>query len=234
MKLAEVFSQLAHGELSPFNMGGSEDIGIQPVDYHKVIPHINLTLNVLFTRFSLRRQEVVVQQFDEIQRYFLNSDYAQTNSQSTAYKKYIMDSVYQPFTDNVLKIEKVINEDGQELYTNDTGEYWSVTIPEYNVVQVPYPEKENQMIVTYRASHDPIKLANLDPNTQNVDISPAMLEPFLFYIAARLHSNTTAEDLEKSSVFMNKYEMACSRIEDVGIPQKDATKNDRLESLGWV
>lgn len=234
MLLSDVFDQLTFGELSQLNMGGVDNIGIQPCDYPKVVPHINLALSVLFARFSLRREEVVVQQYDEIQNYILDSRYSQTKNDPDIYKKYIMDSVYQPFRDNVLKIEKVINENGEELYKNDTGEYWSITTPAYNVVQVPYPEKENQMIVTYRASHDPIILTDLNPMKVDVSVSPAMLEPLLLYVAARVYANLTTEGGNEGKEYMNKFEISCRKIEELGLPQKDETKNDRLDTSGWV
>ena len=234
MLLSEVFDQLTFGELSQLNMGGVDNIGIQPCDYPKVVPHINLGLAAIFARFSLKRQEVVVQQYDEIQQYILDKKFAQTNTEAVPYKKYIIDSVYQPFTNNVLKIEKVINEDGQELYKNDTDEYWSITTPAYNIVQVPYPEKENQMIVTYRASHDPILLPDLNPEEVDVSISPAILEPLLLYVAARVYSNLSSEGGNEGAAYMAKYEASCRKIEELGLPQKDETKNDRLDNAGWV
>lgn len=234
MRLSDVFDQLTAGELSQLNMGGIDNIGIQPCDYPKVVPHINLGLAELFKRFSLRRQEVVVQQYDEIQTYYLDSKYAQTNTNSIVYKKYIMDSVYEPFTDNVLKIEKVINEIGEELYKNETDEYWSITTPAYNAIQVPYPEKENQMIITYRAAHDTILLKDLNPLETDVNISPGMLEPLLLYVAARVYANLTSGDGNEGQMFMAKFESSCAKIEQLGLQEKDETKNNKLDENGWI
>jgi len=234
MFLSDLFEQLQYGELSQLSMGGTDNIGIQPCDYPKVIPHINLGLIELYKRFPLKREEVVIQQYDEIQIYYLDSKYAVTNTEATPYKKYLIDSAYQPFKDNVLKIEKVFNEDGQELYNSEMDEYWSIQIPFYNAIQIPYPEKENQMIATYRASHPKLPIQDLDPTTAEVAIPPGMLEPLLLFIAARVYANKTTEGGQEGQMYLAKFEAACKKIEELGLSNIDRTKNTKLDKNGWV
>lgn len=234
MKLSEVFNQLSIGELAQLNMSGTDNIGIQPCDYNKILPHINLALVALFTRFPLKIEEVIIQEYEEIQDYILDSKYAQTNEESDAYKKYIMDTIYKPFTDNVIKIEKVTDIYGDEIYLNDGSEDDSVYTYTYNTIKVVYPDNTKQMVVSYRASHDTIELKNLDPNLVYVHLPPSMVEPFLYYIAARVYANLDTEKTDRGNMYMMKYEASCLKIEEVGVPQKDSTKNTKLDINGWV
>jgi len=254
MKLVDLLHQLSQGELSQLKMGNRDDLGIRACDYPKIIPHINLGLTELYKRLNLKNSEVVIQQYDGIQTYYLDSKFAQTkvpnpplpndnpNNISTEHKYYIMDSVYQPFTDNVLKIEAVHNELGEELYLSQdrsyfsgSDKYWAVNVVGYNAIQVPYPEKENQMIVTYRADHDPIVLnENSNVNDIDVPISPSYLEPLLLYIAARVYTNLSSNEGNEGNNYTQKFEASMAQIERLNLMNKDNTQNSKLDENGWV
>jgi len=235
MLLVDLMDQLTAGELSQLSLGGIDSIGIEECDYPKVIPHINLGLTALYTRFPIRKQEVIVQQYDHIQNYTLDSKYAESNTASTEKYKYVKDSVYEPFTNNILRIESVHNEDGQELFINDSEQYWAVHTKSYNVIHVPYPEQQNAMSVMYRADHDPIPVIGADPQTTEVNIPPGLLEALLFYIAARVYSNLNTDGaITDGNNFMMKYEASCERAVVANIINKDNTLNTKLDKNGWV
>lgn len=234
MKLREIFTQLTHGEMAQYFMGGVDTAGIHDERFAEVIPHINLGLTNLYTRFPLKVQEVVIEQYDQIQTYYLDRRFAQTNGDSAEPIKYIMDSAYEPFVDNVLKIEQVINEDGREFFMNNRDEYWSVHTPAYNAVQVPFPARENQMIVIYRAGPEMIPLEAVDPELYDVALPQTLLEALLLFIAARVFSTRDTDEHHEGKAFMKKYEDACARYEIAGISQKDDTPNTKLEKAGWV
>jgi len=262
MLLSELLDQLTQGELSQLKMGGRDSVGIKACDYPKIIPHINLGLTELYKRFNLKNSEVVVQQYDQIQTYYLDISYSETyrdnlntlaandptgNSKTAeethpGRKYYIMDSVYQPFTGNVLKIEAVHNEQGEELYLNQdrsyfigSDKYWAVSTPSYNTVQVPYPEKENQMIITYRADHDPIIIGTDGKiNDVNIPISPSYLEALLLYIAARVYTNLSSNEGNEGNNYTAKFEASIKQLEQLSLFNKDATQNYKLEINGWV
>lgn len=242
MQLSDLFEQLIQGELSQLQLSGRDSVGILQSDYVKVIPHINLALTELYKRFNLRTAEVVIQQYDHIQTYYLDKLYAQTNVDSDKPTKYIMDSPYQPFTDNVLIIDKIYNELGEELYKNQdrsffpgSDKYWSVNTPSYNSIQVPYPDNENQMIVTYRADHDPIIITE---DTQlkdvHIPISPSYLEPLLLYIAARVYTNLSSNEGNEGNIYTQKFEASVKKIEELNLNVTEDTHNTRLDENGWI
>jgi len=234
MKLSDLFEQLTYGELSSVFMGGVDNIGIEPDKYNQIIPHVNLGLIELYKRFPLRTEEVIIKLYDQIQVYYLEWKYAQTNTESTEPIKYIDDSIYQPFNSNVLKIDSVHDEDGQELFLNDTNEYWSVHTPSYNSILIPYPDSENSLSVLYRAGPKKIEITNLDPTTQDVDIPPGLLEPLLFYIAGRVFSNLNSDGKVEGNTYTQKFEQAIKQIELSGLYKRDNTSNLKLPKQGWV
>ena len=233
MYLSEIFEQLTQGELSSLYMGKVDENGIQICDYPKIVPHINLAITELHKRFLLKWDEVVVQQYDEINIYYLQKKYAVTDD-TEAPTKYIVDSVYQPFKDNVLRIEKIIDELGRELFVNDSEEYWSVHTLSYDSIQVPYPEKENQMIITYRADADKILIPDLDPKTTVISIPGYLVEALLLYVAARVFSNVNTDGVNEGNTYMAKFEKSILTAQTLGLNNEDNTMNTKLDAAGWV
>lgn len=246
MLLSDLFEQLSAGEMSQLSKGGPHTHGVQPENYYKVIPHINLALIEIYKRFPLKLSEVIIQQYDHIQTYYLRSKYAETNVASTEPVKYIIDSVFQPYEDDLLRIDKVINEDGQELYLNqedsshpDSLTYWSVHTPSFDSVQVPYPEKENQMSVIYRACHPKISVGTcddpIDPSLIEVNVPNALLEGLLLYVGGRVNLNRGTEiSLAEGQTFMTKFEHSIKTVETLNLTNSVDTENRKLKNNGWV
>jgi len=235
MLLSDLFEQLTIGELSQLSLSGIDEIGISECNYIKVVPHIQLGLTELHKRFPVRMQEVIVQQYDSITDYELNSKFAVTNKESEAPIKYIEDSIFEPFVNNVLRIESIHDEDGQELFLNDSGEYWSVHTSSYNTIHVPLPEKENVMSVMYRADHDKIPIIELDPYTTEINVPLSLLEALLFYVAARVYTNLNSDGaISDGNNYMQKFEASCVRAEEANTINRDNTANKKLDKMGWV
>lgn len=234
MRLSYIFEQLTYGELSQLSLGGSDNIGIQPADYVGILPYINLALTELHKRFDLKLSEVIIQQYDELQLYTLHSDYAESNTESQEPYKYIMDSVYQPFVDDVLKIESVFNEDGEELFLNDPTAVWTINTPSFNVIQIPYPEKENTLLVTYRANHEIIyDSAIIDPANVEIKIPHTLLEALLLYIAHRKYANLHTDNDPEVNNLLAKFEASCARVKALGLINDDNTTNTKLDENTW-
>ena len=249
MYLSEILEQLTIGEVSQLNMGGAKTGGVLPQDYPKVIPHINLALTEIYKRFPLKTNDVVVQQYDEIQLYYLRSKYAQTNIASVEPIKYIEDTAYHPFEDDVLRIEKIIDEAGQELYLNQEDDEWeenalrpnaqttfSVYTPEFDTVQIPYPDSSNQFIVHYRAAHSKLSTAiDQDPSTIEVHVPLALLEGLLLYVGGRVNLNRGTElSLAEGQTFMTKFEHSIKTVENLNLRPTVDTTNRKLDRNGWV
>jgi len=235
MRLLDLFDQLTAGELSQLSMGGSDTVGIQECDYSKIIPHINLGLTELHKRFPLKVREVMVQQYDHIQKYTIHTDYAETNTDpENTNIRYVVDSVYEPFLNDILKIETIYNEDGQELYSNDNTEYWSVHVIGHNVVQVPYPDSANALSIVYRANHPRIDLSGLTPSEIEVDIPHTLLEPLLLYVASRVYSNLNSDgQVIEGNTYSAKFEASCKMIEELNLISKDNRSNTKPEMNLW-
>jgi len=247
MILSDLFDQLTYGELSQLDMAGADDNGFVVENHKRIIPHINLALTELHKRFIIREEEVTIRCWDHIETYILHPDYAASNLRSTQKYKYIHDTEFEPFVDNVIKIEKIFNEDGQELYVNETDPYirttvdwrtskkaWSIHTPAYNVIQLSYPMVENAFLVEYQANHETILVPNLDPSTTEIKIPSHLLEPLLLYIASRVYSSLGGDSAQEGTAYMTKFEVSCKKIEELNLVNKANVTNQKLEVNGWV
>ncbi|MCK5915253.1 MAG: hypothetical protein KAG92_03860, partial [Deltaproteobacteria bacterium] len=119
MTLGEVFKQLTYGELSQLSMGGSEGGRVRPEDYERITAHVNMALRALYRRFFLASKEVIIDLHPQIQTYTIDRRFAITNQDSKEQILYVIDSIYEPYNNDLLKIEQIFNEGGEELYLND-------------------------------------------------------------------------------------------------------------------
>lgn len=237
MKLSEVFEMLQYGELANVSISGNidEEVGIRAEDYPLLISHINLALTDLHTRFNLKEKEVVIQQYEDIPYYELDSKYAVSNTESTEEVKYIEDSAYSPFIDDVLRINAAFDECGQELPINDENQCNSIFLNSYKRIQIPYPNPDNAIWLTYRANHEKLSMSNPDLNA-DVNVPAYCVEALLSYVASRVHSQRTAQDAQGLSVnLMAKYQMICDQIEEKNVLHNSPSNtNFKLGERGWV
>ena len=237
MKLREIFTQLSQGEFRQKSLGGAEESGILEVNYPKVVPHIWLGLTEIYKRFPLKTKQVTIQQYGHISNYFLDTRYAETNTTSLEPYKYIKDTQFQPFDDNddVLKIERVFDENGTPYPMNDDKEVLSIFTPSYNQIQVPFNDADNAMTVQYRANHPKIPFEGEGVLDQEILISPTYLQPLLLFIAGRYYSTSgNAESQAAGDKFNARFELSCADIERLNLGIEDHTSNEKLEDRGFV
>jgi len=235
MTLDQIFDQLTYGELASLAIGGVNESKILVKDYPNVISHINLGLTELYKRFTIKTEEVIIQQYEQIETYYLDSKYAESNDESVEPIKYIMDSVFEPFTDNVLKIQEVYDEAGELLFKNDSEQHWSIYTPTYNSIQLPYPINDNNLSVIFKANHAKISPTITDPTVVELELPISHLEALLFYVASRIYSGMgTAESIQESSNYLMKFEESCKKLDSLGLTIRDETTNIKLHTRGFA
>lgn len=237
MKLSEVFEMLQYGELANLSLSGDidEPTGIREEDYPVLISHINLALTDLHTKFNLKEREVTIQQYEGISYYELDSKYAQSNTTSMEPIKYISDSEYEPFVDDVIRINAAFNEIGCELPINDENDCTSIFLNSYKRIQIPKPEPENAIVLTYRANHPKLSVSTPDLDTE-VEVPAYCVEALLSYVASRVHTQRTSQEAQGLAVnLMAKYNLICQQLEEKNVLHNSPSNtNFKLGERGWV
>lgn len=233
MQLQDIFDQLRYSELQHIKLGGHRDgTGITSEDYPAIVTHINLALTDLHTRFPIRKETVYVQIHENISTYFLNSDYAESNTGSSQPVKYIKDTTSDPFNDNLTRIEEIADELGNPYALNVENDCESITLPIHNAFNFPNPVNDLTVKVSYRANHP--KLENVNGSTI-VDIPMALLPVMLLYIKHRIYASLPSlSGVQASQQALQDYMLQVQEIEDAGVINSETSINEKREAESWV
>lgn len=235
MKLSQIFSYLSSGELANLKIGGKDCGGIHPKYSEEVVSYIQQGLTDLHSRFVLKHGEVIVQQYEHITDYILRPEYAQYAGDPELPYHWIMDTPTSPFVQDIIRIDKVFDEVGNELPLNVESNYGSMFTTQFDVLQIPYPIADNAVAVTYVANHHPIDLKTNDPTDIEIEISAAIMRALILYVASLSHTAVgSPEALQVGFQKMQEYEALCIQIELLGVNQKDNFINTNLWRNGWV
>ena len=236
MKLSEVFKGLTYGELSNIRCGGKKEGGIYPTYTDEVLYYVNQALVQLHTRFELKKNEVIIQLHEEVSLYRLTSAHAYSNEASNEYYKYIDDLGQYPFTDDIIKVDRVYNELGNELIINNNTAECTIYTPEYNLLHVTNAEDTNALSLVYSARHDELELdIGETPDDIEVHIQPSLLHPLGLYVAYLAYNSLGGnENVGIALGKLQQFEAYCLQIETLGTLNKDNHTNNRLLKKGWV
>ncbi|AGH57626.1 virion structural protein [Pseudoalteromonas phage pYD6-A] len=235
MKLSEFFSLLTYGELANLKVGGKDCGGIYPKYADEVTSYIRQGLTDLHSRFALKHSEVIVQQFEHITLYPLRSDYAVSNTSSTEPYKWISDTIERPFQDDIILIESVIDEGGNEIKLNTENDILSVYSPQPDVLQIVSPKNENAVAVMYKANHTKIDLSTDVPSNIEIEIPPQLVRPLALYVSSLAHTSVgSIEGFQTGASKMIEYETACIQIDLLGLIHKEDWVNENIWRNGWV
>jgi hypothetical protein len=245
MLVQEVFDSLRFGELSQLSIATSETGGISPEKYPTLLSHLQLGLTALYTRFTLREGRMRLELQPGVTVYQLTPAYAKSNRQSRQLVKYL-DDLSEPFTGELLKLERVLTDADLDLPLNVERDPWSVFTPKASALRVPKalndqaPDLPTMLRTTgltlvYRANHPKINVEDFDLESTSIDLPDAYLEPLLYFIAARVHNPVGANNEGQVGMsWTSRYEAACRALENEGLDLDRGGHNDRLQRNGWV
>lgn len=249
MKLSEIFNQLSVGELSMLSIGKQEQGVISEANWAKVLPHVNLGLMALFTRFNLRMGQVTLSLQSGVRSYSLTAEHALTNTRtSSSATKYLLDSADEPFKDDLLKVTKVIAGGGFEMTLNDATDEYACHMASSTRLMVPrsmvtegvkdIPEflKVGTLDIVYRAAHPKIviPIGFFDPARIEVALPDTHLQALLYNIASRAHNPMGMQnEFNMGNNWFQKYELECQRLENEGMEIEEGESSTRFQRNGW-
>jgi len=234
MNVQELFRRLSFADLSGLHLG-SEGIGtINEEDNDRMIYYANEALLRLHSRFVLRENDVLIQQLIHVTNYHFLKRFARTNEDPCPGQEiYILDKDCDPFEEDVIKITGVFTQNGDALPLNDDNHPRSLFTPQPNILQVPLPEADRVLAVTYQARHPLLSYGDLQ---QKIEI-PANLEGALTnYIGHLVYGDRNGqENSKKASEKLARFEAICAEnvINDLTNSSK-STSNIKFNQRGFV
>lgn len=236
MTLKDLMQQLSFGELSNLYIG-DEGSGLVPQEkWPAIISHINMGLTALYGRLPISEKEVLIQSYDHISMYYLDSTYSCNSTEVLPKYKYLIDTPNDRFKDDVLKIVQVYNELGAPLPMNDAEQWASVFVIGSNGLQINHPSNEDVFSVLYRANHPTIPVNTTELDKVDIALPDTCLEALLCYVAGRVLVNMGAEThIAKGQVLLGKFETICAFLLQEGMFNSGFTATNIKPHLrGWI
>lgn len=248
MKLQDIFNQLTAGEFSQLSIGGQDQGVINEANYATVVAHVNLALASLYRRFHLKEGRIKLALQPGLQAYQLKSDFAVSSRRSREPVRYILDSVADPFHDDIIKVQQVLTDRDLELPLNDAADALSCMTPRLNTLTVPKAIavqgadtptwlRTNNLTVVYRAAHPAITIGIglFDPNRVDIELPYSHLEALLFFVASRVNNPVgMSNEFHAGNNYAAKYESACRELEALNLEQDQGGTNTRAQQKGFV
>lgn len=179
-------------------------------EYSRANAMLNMALKTLFNRFDWKVKELLVQTSDWQSIYPLTSDHALTNTTSSK-TKYIIDGVDNPFTDDILQVREVLDEDGVNIYLNDDNQFSSAYMVDYRTIQFTHPCSDNLFSLLYKAAYPSVPLEGM--LTNSLDIAQVLEAPLRALFSSIYFNALSGQSASQTAQRLdNKYETLCQDI----------------------
>jgi hypothetical protein len=185
MTLGNVVDQLKYGEL--------RSIAVKD-DNAAIVSYVNLALQALYNRFTLKTSEQLIPMYNNVVEYTLASD--------------------------LMTIDGIYDENGDEFALDDVNSLFSIQQVDFETIQVPNPNTGATLSVVYKPS--PTWLVYVDETslTQNIPIPPQLMEPLLHYVGYRAHGSMDGNIKSENNTHYMRFVASCDRIEQLGLVRK--------------
>jgi hypothetical protein len=159
-----------------------------------IVSYVNLALQALYNRFVLKVSEQIIPMYDNVVEYTL--------------------------ADNLMAIEGVYDENGDEFALDDETSLFSILQADFETIQVPNPIEGATLSVIYKPA--PTRLIYVDETslTQKMPIPPQLTEPLLHYIGYRAHGSMDGNIKAENNTHYMRFVASCDRIEQLGLVRK--------------
>lgn len=239
MNLNDLFRDLALGELS--NLSFVDDITqntIIPQHRPKIVSYANECLLALHSTFVLKERDMMIEMREALTNYHLLkrfswSQYSEENPPDRWNMPYILDTVAEPFQEDVIKILSVYNSFGQKLPLNDLERTDSVFNPQSNVLQVPFPIPGQSLALEYQAKHTPLDHCHCE---EEILIPDVLWRALKAYIAAKALSHMNTQEMTaKGQEHMIIFDTICQEVVEKDLVNtSSSTTNTRFQKRGWT
>ncbi len=251
MNLQELYCKLSIGVLKNLSMANGGDGTIIESEKKGILLHTNLGLNRLYSRFLLSEKFLTLQLQEGRTFYHLLKPFSISGHDPNVIDvPYIIDSLNEPFLQDVIRILSVTDRWGCTTSLNDVGVCNSVFTPKPETLQVTDVVDGAPLIVTYQAKHpvlcyfeggedneDVESNYDLNNETANIILLPEILDEALFaYIGYSVYNGiNTAEAKGIAAEHKGTYEELCRMWIDRDLGNETISQTSvKFHQRGWV
>lgn len=213
---------------------------IDPTEYPsaalrlKLLPAINSVLRQMYIDYQVSQKELVLRTDANITLYQLTVEHAVTNV--AAVDKYIIDTVGNPYTGDLARIDEVLDEDSRLMYSaheNYVGGY--VRMPRWDSLSFSTPLDLKEYLIRYRAAA-PVMTENQTDGNVTLQLPPGYVDLLRVKVAERIYgAQKTPESVAKARQYRDEATMLEARLQGQGTVQEGSIDLDnRLWQKGFV
>ena len=201
MKLEHILDTIKYGELATTSWEDKDP---------QIINFINLGLIQLYSRFPISEKQVLIQQYPQISLYRLSREFARTNVTSPMPHKYILDTPFEPFMNDVMFITDICSERGVPIPLNDTNDPRSYFLTSFDTLQIPNANEHETTFITYRAKPKYINPEHFSLD-DNVYLPECLLEALTSFVGFKaIQSIGGAENIQLSQAYYERFNQLCT------------------------
>jgi len=238
--LKTLFSLLAAGEFA--NMAVVKDVrgNIDESEYGKILQHINLAIIEIYKRFKFKEEELILCVDPLVSTYYLRPEHTEAPG-NTDTVRYIEHPAGRNGSINLIEIKDVYDSNNAKVVMNNRFCIPYVKQVSADTLRITGLLSAEKLSVVFQ-SHPDVPVLNdmFNMNTYKLDIPSTIIEPILYYTAARVFrptgANNSTANADKSSAYMQQYELACQKIDLYGLAtqDEDVPTERRFRQEGWV
>lgn len=200
----------------------------------KLLPAVNSVLRQLYIDNQVAQKELVLRTSANITQYFLTIEHALTNVAPV--DKYIIDSVGNPYTGDLTRIDEVRDEQDRLVFSaheNISGGF--VRQPRWDCLSFRTPMDQKEYLVRYRASA-PVMLPNQIDGDIKLMLPPGYVDLLRLRTAERIYgAQKTTESVAKAGQYRAEAKALEDRLKSQDTAQESAYDfDDRLVQKGFV
>lgn len=237
MLFGDLCTQLAFGELGNLSAISDAVAGtIKTPALPKITNYTNEALLKLYSRFVLKENDLLLQLYPHITYYHLIPrfavSYTPTGSVDNEPIRYILDTNYEPFADELLKVLSIHDMDGCKVPLNDENDDRSVFSPQDKLLQVPNPEDNTYLNLRFQQRHTKIQAVL----SEEIVVPDVLMTALTSYIAYKTFSHMNSDNsTAKAQEFLALYERECDAVVANDLVGSSVSQtNSRFDRGGWV
>lgn len=238
--LKDIFNLLATGEFSNIALAVDGRGELQEKEYPKVVGHINLGLVELHKRFNLLQKELRLHLRPDVNKYYLRED--KVGSLSNMGRRVYIQEPDEDDEDgflNIVEVTGAYDSAGESIDLNNRHSTPFITQTAPDTLKITKVTAPMVIDVEYQAFPDKIVIdEGFDPADVELNITDNILEALLYYVAGRVYkptgSNESTAGADKSASYDSKYELACQKLELLGLETQCNDDENTFEKEGWA
>lgn len=233
MNVDDMFRRLSFGELSNLALGQSGEGFITNKDQNKIVTYANAALIVLYSRFIHKRSFISIRLQNGVKRYQLNSAFAVSRTAAHPTKPhYVLDTVEEPFDDDVIKILCFDYENEDEVLKQEVMS--SIRHLSIDTLLVKNPKDGVVIDIEYQARHPTLTLPA--DRSEQILLAPILWAALDAKIAASVYGSMNGEaNMVKAQGLLAEYEQLCmlAKMDDL-LQETTESDVDKLHKAGWL